>query len=124
MNKEELKRRIEVMQAFYDGEEIEIKNIIINDFDNKWEDVYDPAFYWSDYDYRIKPKQEYVPFTFEDREIFIDRWVRVKGNLKTEAKILYISVNGIGIGKGTFRTYEECFEEIEFTDGTPFGKLK
>lgn len=57
-----LKQKIEVMQAFEDGQEIERK---IRPTGEKWLEVGLPSWNWSDNDYRIKPK----PLEF---------WVNVK----------------------------------------------
>jgi alkanesulfonate monooxygenase SsuD/methylene tetrahydromethanopterin reductase-like flavin-dependent oxidoreductase (luciferase family) len=54
MNKEETRKAIEVMQAYVDGEQIELQWSV-----GEWE-TYDhdgkPTWNWSKYDYRIKPK--------------------------------------------------------------------
>lgn len=65
-------------------------------------------------------------FTFEDRELFRDKWVVSKGGIKAEQKIWSICDQGITllISGHKFRnfTFEEALEELEFIDGTPFGK--
>lgn len=64
----------------------------------------------------------YVPFTFEDRDQFRDRWIRNKA-FGFEYKIIGIVDNTIKI-TGYSCTYEQAFKEFTFIDGTPFGKLK
>lgn len=48
MNTEE---KIEVMQAWVDGETIQVKDCL----DVEWRDS-DPGWNWVDYDYRVKPR--------------------------------------------------------------------
>lgn len=78
-----------------------------------------------------------IPFTYEDREQFRDRWIRLnsEGKLKTlrvigevpvfEHRIVTISKAGIVITNG-FQLmpipYVIALIDFEFTDGTPFGK--
>ena len=67
-----------------------------------------------------KIKDEYVPFTFEDRVLFQTKWVKEK---KQEWEVLptYIDNYMIVINGESYR-YQEAFEKLEFTDKTPFGK--
>lgn len=51
MTKEETEKRIEVMQAYVDGKEIQV---ICRDM-KTWEDVVDPNWEWGHLDYRVKP---------------------------------------------------------------------
>lgn len=64
-------------------------------------------------------KEEYEPFTWEDRDMFREKWVRSKGGHKKE-----FMVNSISGGHVGSVTYQEAFEVYEFIDGTPFGKIK
>ena len=48
------KHRIKVMQAFVDGEDIQV--MPLHKTDREWEDVITPAWNWADCDYRIKPQ--------------------------------------------------------------------
>ena len=55
MNREDTKKAIEVMQAFIDGGEVEAR---INN-NHEWVTLKsaDPAWGWSESDYRIKPQE-------------------------------------------------------------------
>ena len=56
--REEINRRIEIMQAYVDGKEIQRRYT----YKDKWLDAPDPKFNWSMSNYRIKP---------EPREIWV-----------------------------------------------------
>lgn len=65
-----------------------------------------------------------VQFSFEDREVFRDKWVRNKG-CSPELKIIAIDSKGVVLGyadKTCHKTYEEMITYFEFTDSKPFGK--
>lgn len=64
-----------------------------------------------------------VPFSFEDRELFRNKWVRRSGEpfSCTEFLITFIGEEKIKVGSD-FYTYEEAIEMLEFIDGKPFGK--
>jgi hypothetical protein len=55
------KEKIEIMQAFEDGEKIQIWDRLIG-----WNDVALPKWQWNNCDYRIKPKPQPRPITFEE----------------------------------------------------------
>lgn len=70
-----------------------------------------------------KVTKKVVPFTYEDRELFRGKWVRIKGSLKEEL-IVAIMDGHIHIGVNTSYKYSmiQACEELEFIDGNPFGK--
>jgi hypothetical protein len=77
---------------------------------------------------QIEPyKEEYVPFDFEDRDLFRDKWIRARGG-NVERRIICIDKFDIVVctnsGKYCNMSYETAFDLDEFIDGTPFGKLK
>ena len=55
------KEKIEVMQAYERGEQIQFLNI-----NNDWKDTESPTWNWCIYDYRVKPKPKYVQFETAD----------------------------------------------------------
>lgn len=65
---------------------------------------------------------EYVPFTFEDKELLKGKWIKHKRD-SSHILINYISDTTVGID-GSYYTYEELFRDFEFVDGKPCGKLK
>jgi hypothetical protein len=68
-----------------------------------------------------KPVEEYVRFTFEDRELLRGQWVRRKIS-KEEFMIIYLGQLKVGVD-GNYYTYQELFGDFEFIDGKPCGKL-
>lgn len=71
-----------------------------------------------------KVTKKIIPFTFEDREMFRDKWV-INNGYKSEFKIITIGVHAVTLAyynKTSNKTYEEMLKYFEFIDGTPFGK--
>ena len=58
-----LRGKIEVMQGFERGEEIEVSYVK----QDKWTSIYNPDWSWGAYNYRIKPKPKQV--------IVLDTWL-------------------------------------------------
>jgi len=58
-----LREKIEVMQAFEQGEEIEISYVK----QDMWTDISNPGWSWGTYDYRVKPKPK--------QTITIEKWL-------------------------------------------------
>ena len=58
-----LREKIEVMQAFERGEEIEVSYVK----QAKWTDISNPDWSWGAYNYRIKPKPKQV--------VVIEKWL-------------------------------------------------
>lgn len=110
---------IEVLHAFKDGKEIEYFYA-----NKKWVDVDTnfTQFDFSEGEYRIKPQPEYVPFTWEDRDLFRGKWVRWKFENK-EFTIDCIEERGLCFS-GELFTWDRLFKGLEFIDGSVFGKLK
>lgn len=63
----------------------------------------------------------YVPFTFEDIESIKAKWIKHKRD-SSHILINYISDTTVGID-GNYYTYEELFNNFEFVDGKPCGKM-
>lgn len=55
------REKIEVMQAYEMGEQIQIKNS-----KNVWEDIDCPLFDWANCNYRVKPKHPVYPKTYKE----------------------------------------------------------
>lgn len=111
-------REIDPLKEFKDayerGEEIEYKYRKEAD----WITMYNPS--WSDgYEYRIKPKRKYVPFTFNDAEGLIGKAVKSKDN----SCIVEITFADKGIVyAGSYISYTYLFCNYTFLDGSPCGK--
>ena len=108
---------IEVLQAFKEGKEIQF---LYNE--TEWKKAGCPAWNFGMTRYRIKPQPEYVPFTWEDRELFRVKWVRWKFEDK-EFTIDCMCERGLCFS-GELFTWDRLFKDLEFIDGTTFGKLK
>jgi len=64
LDKEVLKRRIDVMTACYDGKTIQCCPLNIL---GQWQDVLAPTWDWTSYDYRVRPETVYRPYNnFEE----------------------------------------------------------
>ena len=81
-----LREKIEVMEAFERGEEIELKN-----YDNDWIVYGEPSWDWVNNEYRIKPKPK--------KTVTIEKWLCKAGF----ADAMYI----IEVNKEYFDTYEK-----------------
>jgi hypothetical protein len=116
MNKEQAKELWPIIKAYAEGKEVQVKN----KDGGSYMYIDSPSFN-PEYNYRIKPKDEYVPFTYEDTlvgEIILS---------KPEHKLLIASQdhNGVyviwdgGISCLTYKTLLDCHT---FIDGTNCGK--
>ncbi len=113
------KEMIEVMQAFEAGKEIEF----YSDTSHDW--VYisiKPIWNWGEFDYRIKPQPKYVPFTFEDWELFLGKTVFGKSEKNCCGIINYCDTEVVLFGT-RYHNYYDFFHLFTFPDGTPCGKL-
>ena len=64
------KEKIEIMQAYDRGEQIQIKGSNID-----WIDIIDivsPKWDWINYDYRVKPKPKYAPFSIISNILYLN----------------------------------------------------
>ena len=120
------KEMIEVMQAYEEGAQIQIKP----SHTTEWSDTNITWWNWSDFDYRVKPKKSYVPF--HTPEEFLTAY-RKHGefieNKETGEKMnAYVDKNGIVILSTalnctyTFESLRTLFGCYKFADGTPCGK--
>ena len=104
----------ELKEAFESGEDIQYRYK-----KGDWVDTPDPVWHTS-YEYRIKPKPKYVPFTFEDAELFMNRVVIAKDK-SCKAVITY--ADGEDVLLCSYRkSYQYLFESYTFIDGSPCGK--
>ena len=119
MTREEAKEWIPIIQAFADGKTIEFFK------QGEWYELNDPDFMWSAYKYRIKPEPKYRPFKTKE-ECWTEMhkhpdfgWVLKSGVylhiLSLYKDALYIQEENDAI------YFDNAFNELTFTDGTPFG---
>lgn len=116
----EINEMIEVLTAFKEGKKIEYRSRLV---DENFIDSNAPTWNFGTTEYRIKPQPEYIPFTWEDRHLFRDKWVKKKRS-NSEYRIIQSEEGWVHIGVGSSLCYSTAFELLLFIDGTPFGKLK
>ena len=118
------KEMIEVMQAYLDGEKIEVG------YNGVWVDIDMPEWSWGIRDYRVKPKKSYVPF--DTAEEFLAAYRKhgefIENKESGEKMNAYVDKNGIVILSTalnctyTFESLGTLFGCYKFSDGTPCGK--
>lgn len=126
MNREEARKNAEVMIAFADGKEIEAKRL---NPDSVWVIATAPLFDFSIAKYRVKPQPKLIPFTFEDRNLFMGKIVRFKKGLgfgneymvwsivSCDKSFVWMGTNSAGYN------YDVLLYKFEFDDGSPCGKF-
>lgn len=133
------KEKIEVMQAFADGKQIQTRSVLSN---SDWVDMNrEPSWNWTINNYRIKteePKSAFRPYKDTDEMIedlkqrfLINNpscsmpliWIKVKDSEYQEAFLItgfggsYIETNTNLYG------LDLSFKELAYLDGSPVGKL-
>lgn len=93
-------------------------NYIAMDRSGEWVVAEDPPFNHGLFEFRVKKEDKYIPFTFEDREVFRGKWIRNKAT-NSEFIITLIKKKKVDL-----LSYDQAFYKWEFLDGTPFGKLE
>ena len=117
----EIREQIKVLRAFKRGSIIEY----YNENSKMWLEIGNnrfTAFNFSRVRYRIKPRLTYIPFTWDDRELFRGKWARWKHQEK-EFTIDCIVPEGLCFNGALF-TYEHLLGTLEFIDGSKFGKIQ
>ena len=121
------KEKIEVMQAYERGEQIEVNYLYINK--DYWIACGTPIWDWAKCDYRVK-KKVYVPF--DTAEEFLEAQREhgefIENKESGEKMNAYVDKNGIVILSTalnctyTFESLRTLFGCYKFSDGTPCGK--
>ena len=132
MDRNKCKELLPIIQAFAEGKTIQVKNI-----EGNWFDLNNPK--WNDYyEYRIKPTEEYRPYSSTDEMIaeYMNRfkvtvythrlpliWVKTK-DTGTQNLITAFD-NTVGgscvFVQDTWKSLADLFEDYEYLDGTPIG---
>ena len=120
MTKETIKSvqdKINVMQAFIEGKEIEFRHISLYD----WTDSKIPLWQWGIYEYRVK--QNYRPFETID-EVFDA--MKLHGGIlcfdKSKRNQYCLSINTRQVFvNGYAVSFDELLEKYLFKDNTPCG---
>jgi len=106
---------IEVIQAHKEGKKIEFKTEGLNG----WQPASTPTWNFSNYNYRVKPEDKYVPFTFATN--LVGKVVKHSGTL-TEMLIIRKENQGVLLGNYNHITpYKELLDSYTFLDNTPCG---
>ena len=133
ITKEKAKELSEILKAYSEGKTIQRKG------NTGWTDL--PELLGEDIkqatvkvggeylDLRIKPEPVLVSFTFKDRDLFKDRWVKVKNSYGGSGSLnKIVNVNNTGVifinanGSIIKKTYEELLEQCYFEDNSSCGK--
>lgn len=128
MDKEKTKNLIKVMQAFLEGEVIEQRAVISDNYQSGWFTHSGDNWNTNKFEYRIKSKPQYRPFKnvnecweeMKNHQPF--GWVKIDGNYTNIVKFdhkdsmfyachLWFQINRDEILK----------DDVTFADGTPFG---
>lgn len=123
MNRKEAAELLPILQAFADGKEIECRE------EDKWYKVLEICNETNPQDYRIKPESKYRPF--KDAEECWQEMLKhqpfgvVKdkyfAHYQTHRAFTCLVTNGCDFGGYEDETFESCFKNLLFADGTPFG---
>ena len=118
MTKENAKKWSKIFDAYSKGIPIEIES------ENKWYDFtssnlpitsfigWDPKF--------IRIKSKLVPFTFEDSELFKNKWIKCDLN-SSICMITKFNEKSVFFGKHGY-SYYQLLMFCKFEDGSPCGK--
>ena len=124
MTKEEAEKYLPYIQAFAEGETIQMLVITDNGSNIIWQNVDDPNFHLG-HIYRVKPKSKYRPFETEAecwKEMLKHEpfgWIEVDLTYKSIASVQekYLYLNG----ENSLRDYSTLFRDATFADGQSFG---
>lgn len=120
--KEELKTLLPILIALENGQTVEYRTVLRRDWtilSHDIDSVYNLGIFNTEF--RIKPEQKLVPFTFEDAEFLIGKVIVSKD------KALYHTISRVSMSEETSdskvnRGYQNLFESFNFLDGSPCGK--
>ena len=128
MTIEEAKELLPIIQAFAEGKTLQYR---VNNENNEWKDINNPAFNDLSSEYRIKPEPTYR--SFKTKEECWNEMMKHQpfGWLRTKSRDDYAIIGSINDYTGvdiTFATNENdsfttefLFEKYKFADGAPFG---
>ena len=132
MTKEEAKEFYSILQAFAEGKTIECRTkpsfIEGSDVPNDWTEIKEIVF-WKNTEYRIKPEPKYR--SFKNAEECWSEMLKhqpfgvVKDKYFTNYPIhrafTCLYTDCCDFGGYEDETFESCFKNLLFADGTPFG---
>ena len=119
-NRTELKTLLPILIAIENGQTVECRGTI-----GEWypitQDVHTTFYFDESYEFRVKPEQKLVPFTFEDAESLIGKVVKTKNGGNIIGVVISIFNCVISMG-GDKMTYNDLYRDFTFLDGSPCGK--
>ena len=129
MDKEKTKDLIKIMQACLEGEVIEKRAVISDNYQSGWFTHRGDEWNTNKFEYRIKPKPQYRPFKNE-KECLEEMknhqpfgWIKSKDGTTTN-KFMFVNalkIDGISICVNVDFSYSDSVKYYTFVDGTPFG---
>ena len=119
MTKEEAKELLPIIQAYAEGEKIEML-----DFKGRWVKMTNPDFTLSPENYRIKP--EYRPFKTKEEcwnEMHHHSYFGLLIRIDSDAHVSIVKAtsNAILLNNVGLCTFKDAVKYYKFIDGTPFG---
>lgn len=117
MTREHVIKHWNEIQAFKDGKEIEMRRN-----GEEWKLNRNPMFA-NDFEYRIKPEPELIPFDYSDAEFLIGKAIKAKDG--SCFSIISLVGRSIGIILVTKKhSFKDLLNLFTFIDGSPYGKIK
>lgn len=132
MDRNQAKEFYPIMQAFAEGKVIETRTdpstLKRKDTPNDWTEMKEISF-WENIEYRIKPEPTYRPFKNAEEcwqellkhqpfGVVKDKYF---ANYQTHRAFTRLITDGCDFGGYEDETFESCFKNLLFADGTPFG---
>lgn len=132
MNRHQAKEFYPILQAYAEGKVIESRTkpstVKGTDVPNDWTEMKEIEF-WNNTEYRIKPEPKYR--SFKNAE---ECWNEMQkhqpfgivkdkhfANYQTHRAFTCLITDGCDFGGYEDETFESCFKNLLFADGTPFG---
>ena len=123
MTREEAKELLPIIQAYAEGEKIEML-----DFKGRWVKMTNPDFTLSPENYRIKPEPKYRPFKtkeecWDEMHCHSDfGWlIRIDTGVFVNIKTIFSEEIVFDNDFDNVYTFKNAFKYYKFTDGTSFG---
>lgn len=113
--------QIRVMQAYLDGKEIQYRT----HSNEIWYDAENPAWDWSNHEYRIKPENKLVPYDCANEflEAMKEHGPYIKDNNGVFKLPLVVGKATVVVGED-LPTYGELAKNYWWQDGSPCGIMQ
>lgn len=123
MNRKQAKEMLPIIKAFAEGKGVEAKT------GSGWISIENMSFVGNPDSYRIKPEPKYRPFANAEEcweemmkhqpfGVVKDKYF---ANYQTHRAFTRLITDGCDFGGYEDETFESCFKNLLFADGTPFG---